>query len=116
LSATVVTPDLLPFAEQHNRATRREGAETALAFEHGRMLNVPLIAGAKWSYECKVFKAVPVGDCITFFSDFRHVNVRADVQALDFYNLRAINPVIYSPFNYFTVGEHIGAIGDYSKG
>jgi hypothetical protein len=43
------------------------------------------------------------------------VNVREDVQALDFIDLCAINPVVYSPNHYFTVGEHLGKIGDYAK-
>ena len=115
LSATVVTPDLLPFTEQHNQATRREGAALPQEFELGKALEVPLIKGAKWSYECEVIQSVHIGDCDTHFAAFKRVNVREDVQALDFIDLRAINPVVYSPNHYFTIGEHIGQIGDYAK-
>lgn len=114
LSATVITPDLLPFAEQNNRATRREGAETAQEIERGHVLPVPLLRGAKWSFECEVIQAVRIGQCDTFFAAFRQVNVREDVQQLEFLDLRAINPVVYASGQYFTVGEHIGAIGDYA--
>ena len=115
LSATVVTPDLLAFAEQHNRATQREGITLPQEFERGKVLDVPLIKGAKWSYECEVIQTVRIGGCDTHFAAFRQVNVRADVQALPFFDLREINPVVYSPGNYFTVGEHLGEIGDYAK-
>lgn len=114
LSATVVTPDLLPFAEGHNRATERANGAVPQAVEEGRVLDVPLLQGAKWSYECEVIQTVRIGKCDTFFAAFRHVNVREDIQKLDFVDLRAINPVIYSPDHYFTVGEHLGKIGDYS--
>lgn len=62
-----------------------------------------------------MIQTVHIGGCDTHFAAFRHVNVREDIQKLDFVDLREINPVIYSPGNYFTVGEHIGKIGDYSK-
>ena len=115
LSATIVTPDLLPFVEQNNRATQREGILMPQEFEIGKALRVPLLKDAKWSYECEVIQTVPIGKCDTYFAAFKHVNVREDIQNLDFYDLREINPVIYSPDNYFTVGEHIGKIGDYAK-
>jgi flavin reductase (DIM6/NTAB) family NADH-FMN oxidoreductase RutF len=114
LSATIVTPDLLPFAEQHNKATYRDGVLIPQEIEPGRVLKVPLIKGAKWSYECEVIKTVTIGECDTHFAAYSQVNVREDIQKLDFLDLRAIDPVIYSG-HYFTVGEHIGEIGDYSK-
>jgi flavin reductase (DIM6/NTAB) family NADH-FMN oxidoreductase RutF len=115
LSATVVTPNLLPFVEQHNLATQREGVVIPHAVEPGKTLNVPLLKGAKWSYECEVIQSVRIGSCDTHFAAFKGVNVREDIQALDFIDLCAINPVVYSPNHYFTVGEHLGKIGDYAK-
>lgn len=115
LSATVVTPDLLPFAEQHNKATAQAGKTLPQKTVPGKVLPVPLIKDAKWSYECKVIHKVEIGDCTTFFAAFEQVNVREDVQKLAFFDLREINPVVYSPENYFTIGTHLGEIGDYAK-
>jgi len=84
-------------------------------FLNGNTLDVPLISGAKWSYECRVIHSVSLGESRTYFAEFERVNVRPDIQNLDFIDLREINPVIYSPNNYFTVGAHISEIGDYSK-
>ncbi|HML47937.1 MAG TPA: flavin reductase [Clostridia bacterium] len=114
LSATIVTPDLLPFAEQNNKATQREGLLLPQEIEPGKVLDVPLLKGAAFSYECEVIQSIPVGECVTFFAAYKHVNVREDVQDLDFFDLRAINPVIYSPNHYFTVGDHLGQIGDFA--
>jgi len=50
-----------------------------------------------------------------YFAEIKNVNVSNKVRRFDFLDLRKINPVIYSPMNYFTVGEHIGRIGDFSK-
>ena len=114
LSATVVTPDMLPYVEQHNSSTRRQDAAVAWDVLPGNTLPVPLLRDAVWSYECEVIQTVQIGGCPTHFAAFRQVNVRKDIQALDFIDLRTVNPVIYSPWNYFTVGEHLGKIGDYA--
>jgi len=117
LSATVLTPDLLPFAECCNTYTKNDVLINNVKpeFEKGVLLNVPLIANAKWSYECRVVHTVKHYESHTYFAEFEKVNVRSDIKELDFIDLRVINPVIYSPNNYFTVGEHLGEIGDYSK-
>jgi flavin reductase (DIM6/NTAB) family NADH-FMN oxidoreductase RutF len=117
LSATVLTPDLLPFAECCNNHTKNEALYERVKpqFESGQILDVPLITGAKWTYECEVINTVKLGESATFFAKIRQVHLAPEVAALDFYDLRAINPVVYSPNNYFTVGEHLGEIGDYSK-
>lgn len=114
-SATVVTPELLPFAEQRNMATRGIVMPPSRAMEAGRVLQVPLLTGAVWSYECEAVQQVRLGGTDTYFGALRQVNVREDIAALDFIDLRAIDPVLYSPGQYFTVGRHIGKIGDFAE-
>ena len=115
LSATVLTPDLLVFAESNNRATMNSVNITEVETVNGSTLDVPLIKDAIFSYECSLLKSVQIGTAHTYFAEIKKINVREDVAELDFYDLRKINPVIYSPDNYFTVGEHLGKIGDFSK-
>lgn len=117
LSATVVTPDLLPFAEQCNRATYHPDKKKELrnSIEKGRLLEVPLLAGAPFSYECSVIQTVELGATHTYFAEIKKINASQEIQQLDFLDLRVINPVVYSPMNYFTIGQHLGKIGDYSQ-
>lgn len=117
LSATVLTPDLLAFAECCNKATQNDALYKKVKpeFERGKVLNVPLIQGATWSYECEVIKTVEFNDSHTYFAEFKSINVAQGINSLDYIDLRKINPVIYSPMHYFTVGEHLGEIGDFSK-
>lgn len=117
LSATVLTPDLLPFAECCNDYTRNDDLlkKVKPVYCPGNVLDVPLIKGAKWSYECKVIHTVTLGESRTYFAEFAKVNVRPDIQKLDFIDLREIDPIIYAHYHYFNVGEHLGEIGDYSK-
>lgn len=117
LSATVLTPDMLPLAEQFNRATYKKELSDKLEYcvENGKVLHVPLLTGARFSYECEVIKTVEIGTTHTYFAEIKSINISDEVQKLEFFDLREINPVIYSPMNYFLVGEHIGKIGDYSN-
>lgn len=117
LSATIVTLDLLPFCEQFNRATYNEGKKDTFAYsiENGKILDVPLLAGAKFSYECQVIKTVEIGTTHTYFAEIKNINASEKILDLDFFDLREINPVVYSPMNYFTIGNHLGKIGDFSK-
>ncbi|SCL83552.1 flavin reductase family protein [Sporanaerobacter sp. PP17-6a] len=117
LSATVVTPDLLPLCEQFNRATYKKEMKDKLQYsvEKGKILDVPLLVGGKFSYECQVIKTVEIGTTHTYFAEIKNINVSEDIQKLDFFDLREVNPVVYSPMNYFTIGKHLGKIGDYSN-
>ena len=115
LSATVATPDMLPFLEQCNKATRTGKAALALQTEKGAMLNVPLLKDASFSYECEVIQTVVLGDTHTYFAKIHSINLTEEIKDMPFFDLRAIQPLIYSPSNYFVVGEHLGKIGDYSK-
>jgi len=117
LSATVVTPDMLPLVEQFNSTTYRQEIFESLDYEveKGRALDVPLLAGARFSYECEVIETVLMGETHTYFGQIKKVNMSDKVKRLDFCDLREIDPVIYSPMNYFTVGRHLGKIGDFSK-
>ncbi len=116
-SATVVTPDLLPLVEQCNRRTYRQEAFDAVKRreQKGTALSVPLLEGASYSFECKLLQTATIGESMTYFGQIEHINMSDEIKAMDFFDLRTINPVIYSPNNYFAVGEHLGAIGDYSK-
>lgn len=116
-SATVVTPDLLPLYEQFNRGTYKKELFESLSYEvqAGTALEVPILKGSKYSFECKVLTTATVGETMTYFGEIAHVNISEEIKAMKFFDLREISPIIYSPDNYFTVGEHLGKIGDFTK-
>lgn len=116
-SATLVTPDLLPLCEQFNRGTYKKELFDKLQYEVvcGKELEVPLLKNAQYSFECKVRTTTDIGETITYFGEIEHINMSDEIQKMEFMDLRKINPVIYSPCNYFTVGEHLGKIGDFAE-
>ena len=114
LSATVLTPDLLAFAESNNDATRNANAHPEIVIGKGSLLEVPLIADAKFSYECRLRESVAIGETHTYFAEIMKINVSEEIAALEHYDLCKIDPVIYSPGHYYAVGKPLGEIGDYS--
>jgi flavin reductase (DIM6/NTAB) family NADH-FMN oxidoreductase RutF len=117
LSATVVTPDLMRFVETCGSKLhkRRFYDKEKVPFTKGNVLNVPLIANSKWSYECELHHSVQIGTTTTYFAEIKSINANDEVLELDYFDLRKINPVVYSPDNYFTIGEHLGKTGDFSE-
>jgi flavin reductase (DIM6/NTAB) family NADH-FMN oxidoreductase RutF len=117
LSATVVTPDLMRFMETCGSKLhkRRFYDKEKVPFTKGRKLDVPLIANSKWSYKCKLYHSVQVGTTTTYFAEIESINVDDEILKLDYIDLRKINPVVYSPGEYFTIGEHLGRMGEFSE-
>lgn len=119
LTATIVTPDMLALVEDLGGppVADKGAAVTArgYAIEKARTVAAPLIAGSKFSYECQVRETLQIGDTHTYFAEIKEVNVSEEILKLDFFDLREINPVVYSPGHYFTIGEHLGKIGDFHK-
>jgi len=119
LSATIVTPDLMRLVETCGSKLHKkrfyEKEKAPFTFIKGNKLNVPLIANSKWSYECELYNIVQVGDTTTYFAEIKNINIDDEILKLDYIDLRKINPVVYSPGNYFTIGEHLGRMGEFSE-
>ncbi len=114
LTATLVTPELLPLCEHFNAATWRTEQHPEWRAVPAQEVEAPLLANGGFSYELKVLQRVEIGDCATFFAEIARVNVPEEIQRMEFFDLRQINPVVYSPDHYFTVGDHLGRIGDFA--
>ncbi len=117
LSATVVTPELMTFAEVCGSHENKERFfhKVKPRFARGEKLDVPLIEDSKWSFECRLNQSVKIGEVTTYFAEVVNINVAEEVLKLDFVDLRKINPVLYSPMNYFTIGGHLGRMGEFSQ-
>ena len=116
-SAAVVTPELLPLCEQFNRGTYKKEMFDSLQYEtqSRSAFDVPILKASKYSFECKVLTTAQIGETVTYFGEIGNINISKEIQEMDFFDLSRINPVVYSPENYFTVGRHLGKIGDFAK-
>lgn len=113
----MVTEDMLPFIEQCNRQTYRKEVMESFHVDiiQAETVQAPMLADRKFTYECEVINQVELGETTTYFAKIKKICASDEILALDFFDLREIKPVIYSPDNYFLPGEHMGKIGDFSK-
>lgn len=115
-TATVVTRDLLPFAEWNNKegwTPKGHDPREATPLKKADKVNAPLLQDGVFAYECCVIKTVDIGDCRTYFAEIKALNAADEITQLDFFDLTKIKPVVYSPSHYFSIGEMIARMGEF---
>ncbi len=105
------SPACLVISIYGTKQTKKNIARTKQA----ETVQAPMLADGKFTYECEVINQVELGETTTYFAKINKICASDEILALDFFDLRKIKPVIYSPENYFLPGEHLGKIGDFSK-
>lgn len=116
-SANLSNPGLLGMIDRLGVTSGRDGAKAAadVDFERGGRLAVPILRDSKWIYECEVVKTVEMGESHTFFAEVRNSWMDESFRGMDpeMIDLKKLDPVIWAACNYFTVGERLGAMGDF---
>lgn len=119
LSAAVVTRDLLPLADRFggDRKSPELVAEMEGLAVPGKVLKVPVLWDAKFSYECQVLRTVKLGKTHTYFAEIKGVSARNPevVEAGDYLDALKLDPVVYTDFHYFALGEDLGPMGAYQS-
>lgn len=97
-SANLVSTDMLWLADYFGRTHGSNGIkdEVNFQFTNGNVLNVPVLDSSKWVFECEVSKIIEL----------------VDSHMID---LSKLDPVLYAPFNYYSLGEKLGNCGDWEK-
>lgn len=115
LSANLVSCNML-LADYLGSTSGHKGLKTAMRYgvSKGEAVEVPTLDDSRWVYELEVEKVVTNGSSDTFFCAIRNVQVAEDIDISDGIDLTRFDPVVYSG-HYHSVGEHLGAIGDFLK-
>ncbi|MCL5046021.1 MAG: flavin reductase family protein [Actinobacteria bacterium] len=89
-------------------------ADTGLSWARGAVLDVPVLADSPWIFECQVIKTVDIGDGVVYFGEVRNILVDERIPDASYgkVDLLAVDPVIYSPTSYYSVGSRILEVGD----
>lgn len=121
LSANLVSADFLELMDYLGTHHAKDGKKEAIPYlvTQGEVVDVPCLDSSRWIYECEVIKSVHTGLSTTFFC--RIMNIQID-ECLENMTERGIDllqlePVIYTGMyegigNYFSIGEHLGKIGN----
>ncbi len=118
-SANMITEDTLWLADYFGNKSGEKGAKTEVAYTYqwGKFVDVPIIDECHWSYECEVTKTMELDGAHLFLARIKNIWIDENYKNMDMKNidLTKIKPAIYAPYGYFSIGEKLGAMGEWKK-
>ncbi len=118
-SANLITEDNLWIADYFGNTCGAEGEKKAVSYTYqwGRIVDVPILDECHWTYECEVTKVIELGGAHLFLGSIKNIQIDKKYENMDMkkIDLTQIRPVIYAPYNYFSIEKKLGEMGDWKK-
>jgi len=116
-SANLITEDNLWLADFFGTAGREEKVNGAMpySFEWGEKLDVPVLSECHWTYECEVDRVIELDGAHLFTAEIKNIQIDKQYETMDMkrIDLTQLKPAIYAPYNYFSIGEKLGEMGEW---
>jgi flavin reductase (DIM6/NTAB) family NADH-FMN oxidoreductase RutF len=118
-SANLITEDIIWLADYlgNTKGEEKEKNEIEYHYHWGNKLNVPIIEESHWVYECEVSRLIELDGSHLFLSNIKNIQIDKEYEDMDMamINLTRLKPVIYAPYNYFSIGQKIGECGEWKR-
>lgn len=118
-SANLVSSEMLWLADYFGCTHGDEGIKDKVKYEFtdGSSLKVPILASSKWVFECEVAETVELNDSHIFVSEIKNIQIAEEFKNMDkeMIDLLKLDPVLYAPYNYFSLGKKLGNCGDWQN-
>ena len=118
-SANMVTEDTLWLADYFGttRGEQKKKDDLPYTVSRGRKLDVPTLDDSHWIYECEVVRHLVLDGANLFVAKMVNIQVDSAFQDMDreHIDLSAVCPVLYSPYQYYSVGEKLGEMGEWKQ-
>ena len=118
-SANMITEDNLWLADYFGNTNGEEGQKTAVSYDYqwGEFVDVPIIDQCHWSYECEVTRVIELDGAHLFLAEIKNIQIDKEYESMDMkkIDLTQIHPAIYAPYNYFSVGDKLGEMGEWKQ-
>ncbi len=118
-SANMITEDNLWLADYFGNTNGEEGKKDAVSYSYqwGKNVDVPILDECHWSYECEVTRVIELDGAHLFLAAIKNIQIDKEYENMDMkkIDLRKIRPAIYAPYNYFSVGDKLGEMGEWKK-
>lgn len=118
-SANMITEDNLWLADYFGNTNGEDGEKNAVpySYERGEIVDVPVLNECHWSYECEVTKAIELDGAHLFLAAIKNIQIDKDYSGMDMkkIDLTKIRPAVYAPYNYFSIGEKLGEMGEWKS-
>jgi flavin reductase (DIM6/NTAB) family NADH-FMN oxidoreductase RutF len=85
-----------------------------VCYSKGETLNVPVIDKSPWVYECELYKSIVIGEGTIYIGEIKNILVDEKIPDIAYGKIDMINvdPLIYSPGGYYSLGNKVGNVGD----
>ncbi len=118
-SANMITEDNLWIADYFGTTTgeAKEKNDLPYGYKWGEYVEVPVINECHWTYECKVNKVIELDGAHLFLAEIENIQIDKEYESMDMkkIDLTKLKPVIYAPYNYFSIGEKLGEMGEWQQ-
>ena len=118
-SANMITEDNLWLADYFGCTNGEDGEKNAVPYGYkwGQSVDVPIIDECHWSYECEVTKVIELNGSHLFLAAIKNIQIDKEYAGMDMkkIDLTKIHPAIYAPYNYFSIGDKLGEMGEWKK-
>ena len=118
-SACMITDDILWLADYFGCTSGEMGAKNTLSFawHWGEKQAVPVLEDSPWIYECSVDRILPLEGAHLFLAEITNIQIDAALADMDrkHIDLTRLHPAIYAPYQYFSIGEKLGEMGEWPK-
>jgi flavin reductase (DIM6/NTAB) family NADH-FMN oxidoreductase RutF len=118
-SANLVSQNILNIADYLGHNSGQDGQKNKIEYKYnnGKLVDVPIIEDSKWIFECELIKTIELCGSIIIIGKIKNIQIDKILENMDRekIDLKKLDPVIYSPYNYFSINEKIGECGEWNK-
>ena len=118
-SANMVTEDSLWLADYFGNTNGENGNKDAVAYSYdqGEAVDVPVLDECHWAYECEVTRVIELDGAHLFLAAIRNIRIDKTYENMNLkrIDLTQIHPVVYAPYNYFSIDGKLGEMGEWKK-
>lgn len=116
-SAHMITEDNLWLADYFGNTNGADGEKNQVeySYEWGKAVEVPILHESHWVYECEVTKTLELDGAHLFLAEIKNIQIDKAYESMDMekIDLTQIKPAIYAPYQYFSIGEKLGEMGEW---
>ncbi len=118
-SANMITEDTLWLADYFGNTSGEEGEKTQVSYDYkwGECVEVPVLDESPWMYECEVSKVVELEGAHLFLAEIKNIQIAKEYEDMDMQkiDLTKLKPAILAPYQYFSIGEKLGEVGEWKN-
>ncbi len=116
-SANLISTDMIWLADYFGTTTGEEKLKNDMSFQYswGNHRKVPILDQSKWVYECSVSKTIELEGSHLFLARIENIQIDKSLEDMnmEMIDLEKLDPVIYAPYNYFSIDKRIGGCGEW---